>query len=251
MVNETGKIGFGRFQPAYYDRKRMTSHPARALLVLALLAPAFAARLTPYALETEARSAPIGIDAPRPRLSWKLASPDRDQKQTAYQILAAISAENLARDQGELWDSGRVTSQETSWITFAGSPLRSFQNVWWKVRVWDAAGAESAWSDPTEFTMAVMDRRDWHASWITYPESKLSSGLLPIFRKEISLPAPPTRALVLISGLGYVRAFFQPCYCGRRRAGASTCQPRKSTNPGRLICDASNGRSLSASRWQV
>ena len=181
----------------------MTPHPARALFVLALLCPAFAAGLTPYALETEARSAPIGIDTPRPRLSWKLASPDRNQKQTAYQILAAISAENLARDQGELWDSGRVTSPETSWITFAGSPLRSFQNVWWKVRVWDASGAESAWSDPTEFTMAVMDRRDWHASWITYPESKLSSGPLPIFRKELSLPSAPTRALVFISGLGF------------------------------------------------
>ena len=181
----------------------MTPHPARALFVLALLCPAFAAGLTPYALETEARSAPLGIDAPRPRLSWKLASPDRDQKQTAYQILAAISAENLARDQGELWDSGRVTSPETSWISFAGSPLRSFQNVWWKVRVWDAAGTESAWSDPTEFTLAVMDRRDWHASWVTYPESKLSSGPLPIFRKELSLPSAPTRALVFISGLGF------------------------------------------------
>ena len=203
MVNETGKIGLCRFQPAYYDRKRMTSHPARALLVLALLAPAFAAGLTPYALETEARAAPVGVDAPRPRLSWRLASPDRDQKQTAYQILAAASAENLARDQGDIWDSGRVTSPETSWIAFDGAPLRSFQRVWWKVRVWDVAGAASGWSDPAEFTTAVMDRKDWHASWIAYPESKLSSGPLPIFRKEFSVPAAPTRALVFISGLGF------------------------------------------------
>jgi hypothetical protein len=203
MVNETGKIGFGRFQPAYYDRKRMTPHPARALFVLALLAPAFAAGLTPYALETEARAAPIGIDAPRPRLSWKLASPGRDQQQTAYQILAAASAENLARDRGDIWDSGRVASPETSWIAFDGAPLRSFQSVWWKVRVWDTVGTESAWSGPAEFTMAVMDRKDWHASWIAYPESKLSSGPLPIFRKEFSVPAAPTRALVFISGLGF------------------------------------------------
>jgi hypothetical protein len=181
----------------------MTPYLARAFFALVLLSPAFAAGLTPYALETETRSAPVGIDAPRPRLSWKLKSPVRYQKQTANQILAATSPENLARGRADLWDSGRETSPETGWIPYAGAPLRSFQRVWWKVRVWDAAGAASAWSDPTEFTMAVTDRKDWHASWIAYPESKLSSGPLPIFRKEFSLPAAPTRALAFISGMGF------------------------------------------------
>jgi alpha-L-rhamnosidase len=173
------------------------------LFVLALLTPAFAAGLTPYGLETEARVTPVGIDVPRPRLSWKLESPDREQKQTAYRVLAATSAEKLAQGEADLWDSGRVASEETAWIAFAGAPLHSFQGVWWRVRVWDVAGTASAWSAPAEFTMAVTDPKDWHASWIAYPESKLSSGPLPIFRKEVSLSATPTRALVFISGLGF------------------------------------------------
>ncbi len=124
-------------------------------------------------------------------------------KQTAYQVLAATSAEKLAAGQGDLWDSGRIASEETAWIAYGGTPLRSFQRVWWKTRVWDQAGAASEWSDTAQFTMAVLDPKDWRAAWIAYPETKLSSGPLPIFRKELSLASKPTRALALISGMGF------------------------------------------------
>ena len=133
------------------------------LFALSSLIPAFAAGLTPYALETEARSAAEGIDVPRPRLSWKLRSGAGGDKQTAYQLMAASSAEKLAAGQADLCDSGRVTSDETAWIAYGGTPLRSFQRVWWKTRVWDAAGNASAWSDAAQFTMAVPIERHYEA----------------------------------------------------------------------------------------
>src|ERR1039457_4398279 len=61
-------------------------------------------------LRCEYRINPVGLDVVHPRMSWILLSAERGQKQSAYQILAASSAEALARDEADLWDSGRLDS---------------------------------------------------------------------------------------------------------------------------------------------
>jgi hypothetical protein len=177
----------------------------RYALVVAWLCvgPAFGARLTPYELECEARRNPTGIDSPRPRLGWKLRSDERSQQQTSYQILAASAREKLFPGSADLWDSGRVASARTAWIAYGGVGLHSFQRGWWKVRVWDKSGTASAWSEPAEWAMGVLDARDWKASWIAHPDRSLRPGPLPIFRKEIALDRPLRRALMLVSGLGF------------------------------------------------
>jgi hypothetical protein len=164
---------------------------------------ALGASLTPYGLECEARKDPVGIDISQPRFAWKLRSAERGQKQSAYQLWVASSAAKLAAGQADLWDSGRVNSDETASIRYAGAPLRSFQLYWWKVRTWDIAGQASDWSEPARFTSAVVDAKDWRESWIGYRGSALDSGPLPIFRKEIQLDRPLHRALAVVSGLGF------------------------------------------------
>jgi hypothetical protein len=124
---------------------------------------------------------PLGVDVPQPRLSWQLQSEQRGQMQMACQVLAASGLERLARDEGELWDSGRVTSDETLGVLYRGRPLQSSQRVFWKVRVWDKAGRASAWSAPATWTMGVLAQAgpsspegfaaaSWQARWITDPE---------------------------------------------------------------------------------
>ena len=135
---------------------------------------------------------PLGVDVPQPRLSWQLQSEQRGQVQTACQVLAASGLERLARDEGEVWDSGRGTSDETLGVLYRGRPLQSSQRVFWKVRVWDKAGRASAWSAPATWTMGVLAvagpsspegyaaagqsspdgsaRAGWQARWITDPE---------------------------------------------------------------------------------
>jgi len=81
---------------------------------------------------------PLGIDAAKPRLSWIMTSSRRGEKQTAYQILVASSPKLLANDKGDLWDSGKVASDESAQIVYAGAPLVSRQSCFWKVRVWDS-----------------------------------------------------------------------------------------------------------------
>ena len=62
----------------------------------------------------------------------------RGAKQTAYQVLVASTPEKLAADQGDLWDSGRVASDQSTQIVYAGKPLQSRMRCHWKVRLWDA-----------------------------------------------------------------------------------------------------------------
>ena len=64
----------------------------------------------------------------------------RGQRQTAYQVLVATSEAALRKDQGDLWDSGKVGSDQSLHVVYAGEPLASEQACWWKVRVWDQAG---------------------------------------------------------------------------------------------------------------
>src|SRR5438067_3026109 len=64
-------------------------------------------------LRCEYRRDPRGIDVAQPRLSWMLLSDRRGDRQAAYQVLVASTADALARDGGDVWDSGKVASDET------------------------------------------------------------------------------------------------------------------------------------------
>lgn len=173
----------------------------RAALFLILALPA--AALEPYALECEARRDPAGVDTARPRLGWKLRGSVPADRQTAYRILAASSAEKLAAGQADLWDSGRVESSGSLWIPYAGKPLQPFQRVHWSVRVWDAAGRPSAPAPPATFLTALLDPAQWRGAWIAHPGTALGSGPLPLFRKRFDLDRPVRQAVVLVSGAGF------------------------------------------------
>ena len=134
----------------------------------------------------------MGIDAAQPRFGWKLQSAQPNQRQTAYQVIVEGA-----------WDSGRVASAETAWIRYSGTTLRPLQRYQWKVRVWDASGNASAWSESAGFTTALLDPAQWRGAWISSPVRALRSGPLPIFRKEVMVDRPLRSAIVLVSGMGF------------------------------------------------
>jgi len=135
---------------------------------------------------------------PNPRLFWKLDSRERGQFQTAYRILVASTVEALARDQGDLWDSGRVNSDETVQIPYAGRLLKSSQRTWWKVRVWDRFGVASGWSQPASWTMGLLAEADWRAQWIASPTNYETL----LLRRQFAVKPGLERALVYVCGLG-------------------------------------------------
>ena len=110
---------------------------------------------------------PAAVDVAAPRLSWIVTSQTRGQRQTVYQVLVASSAERLAADQGDLWDSGQVQSDATAHIAYAGKTLASRTRCFWKVQAWDKDGKPSAWSEPATWTMGLLAPADWRgARWI-------------------------------------------------------------------------------------
>jgi alpha-L-rhamnosidase len=128
-------------------------------------------------LRCEYCTAPVGIDAAKPRLSWLTRSDQRGWRQTAYQILVASSEEKLERDLGNLWDSDRIASDQSIHVAYQGLPLQSSTRYWWKVRVWDQDGQPSAWSTPSGWTMGLLKSDDWKAKWIATPPMTVENEL--------------------------------------------------------------------------
>ena len=157
--------------------------------------------ILPRALECEYARNPMGIDVPTPRLFWKLDGQARNQRQSARQILVASSSEELAHDQGTLWDSGKVLSDETVQIPYAGKPLRSSQEVFWKVRAWDQDGKVSAWSETASWTMGLLSQTDWTAKWVGTPPLKPPYETV-LLRHEFMVNPGLKRAVVHVCGLG-------------------------------------------------
>lgn len=132
-----------------------------------------------YNLRCEWMENPIGIDTVKPYLSWKLmtvTSGARGQKQTAYQILVADTPEKLTADNGNLWDTGKVVSDQSINIEYAGSNLTSEMRCYWKVRVWDKDDYVSNWSSSTSWTMGLLNQSDWQGQWISPNPSDLNWG---------------------------------------------------------------------------
>jgi hypothetical protein len=168
------------------------------LLIFVGTATPAKATLSAANLRCEYAVNPLDVDTPNPRLFWTDESSERGQKQTAYEILAASSPELLAQDQGDLWDSGKVASDETIHIPYAGRPLESSQPVFWKVRVWDANGKNSAWSQPATWTMGILKPSDWNAKWI----AGATNWETLLLRQEFAVKPGLKRALIHVCGLG-------------------------------------------------
>ncbi len=152
-----------------------------------VLADDKASSLKPLGLRCEYLQNPIGIDEVHPRLSWRVESGQRGQSQSAFQIIVAATAEELAGESGSRWDSGKVQSDQTLHVPYAGSALKTGQCCYWKVRTWDQDDQASAWSEPASWTMGLLNESDWTASYISYKDTS------PVFKDRQSLYLPAAR----------------------------------------------------------
>jgi alpha-L-rhamnosidase len=168
------------------------------------------AALVPLDLRCEGLSAPLAAPAV-PRLSWRVESADRSQAQSAWQVLVASSAEILAQDRGDLWDSGKTAAGRMPTVVYAGASLVPGGRYHWKVRCWDSRGEASAWSAPTVMETAPLAPADWHgAQWLddgrslpTRDEDFYQPDPAPLLRREFTLTKPVVRARLHLAGLGY------------------------------------------------
>ena len=175
-------------------------------LTISTIAPAdpAGANVTPTTLRVNTLTNPIGLGDATPNLSWRLSG----GKQTAYEIRVASSAAQL--DSPDLWDSGKVSSSDTSNIVYAGAPLSSRKPVAWDVRVWDGSGAAGDWSTPATLGDGPAGQQRLVGKWIenpdyTYPTNGVPTPL-PVFAKPFRSRARSTKARLYMTGLGQYAA---------------------------------------------
>jgi len=177
---------------------------------------------------------PVGIGTAQPAFSWILTSSGRGQAQTAYQILVSRDRDKLAQNSGDLWNSGQVTSGQSSHIVYQGAPLAGGTQYYWKIRVWDQTGNAVNFSPVNSFTTALLRPEEWHARWIGLGESPAVTAELGYYqspeqapdvtvdarsvllRKKIELAKPVKTARIFVTGLGYYELYLNGEKVGNR-----------------------------------
>ncbi|MBB6734378.1 alpha-L-rhamnosidase [Cohnella zeiphila] len=130
--------------------------------------------LTIHTLTTDDEINPIGTETRRPAFGWRLVTAEsvRNVRQSAYRLIVASSLESLMRDEGDIWDTGRVASDRSQYIAYEGPVPESAARYYWKVKVWDRDGQESPWSNEAYWETGLLDEREWEAKWIAAPFSR-------------------------------------------------------------------------------
>jgi len=177
-------------------------------LFLALLQGGLcAAQVTVKNPLTEDQVNPICIDAATPRFSWQLdAGNRRDVMQTAYEIKVTTYA-YLNKGKHESWNSGKVLSDQSVFVPYAGETLTSGKKYYWQARVWDNTGKASEWSTPASWQMGLLTPADWKAQWISpgFVEDSVMRPS-PLFRKEFAVTKKIGSATLYVTSHGLYHA---------------------------------------------
>jgi alpha-L-rhamnosidase len=156
----------------------------------------------PTRLRVEHLEEPFGVDFARPRLSWWLPLGAHEQK--AYRL------------QTHGWDSGRVDSDQSLLVDFAGPALTSRQRVECAVKVWTENG-ESEWSRPVCWEMGLLHPSDWTAQWIEPPEGNIPPiGQRPAWylRHQFNLASTPGQARLYATAHGLYEIYLNEMRVG-------------------------------------
>ncbi len=145
------------------------------------------------------------ITDPRPKLSWIVNSDANDDGQSAYQVRVAATAAALERAGDCVWDSGKVASDQSTAVAYAGRPLESGRSYCWRVRTWNRQGAASTWSAAQRFRTGALRDRPVGAG--AKAQDRLTVARYPVERTEIA----PARVIETAKGhyfLDFGRAAF-------------------------------------------
>ncbi|HEX3165904.1 MAG TPA: family 78 glycoside hydrolase catalytic domain [Chitinophagaceae bacterium] len=148
----------------------------------------------------ENRTNPTGLDVQQPRFSWQLVSEQRNVSQTAYEII-------VSSGKTTVWKSGKVMSDRSVHVPYAGTALQSGKKYTWEVRVWDNNGKPSPLSEPAFFQTALLSVADWKAKWIEagFEEDSINRPA-QYFRKQFSAAKKIASATVYITAHGMYEA---------------------------------------------
>ena len=192
-------------------------------------------------LFTERMIGPVGLECPDPGFTWVMAGGEESRTQSAYQVLVASEPELLSESKADIWNPGRVESDQSVDVRFGGQKLETSKRYYWTVKVWDQDGRSAGWSEPQFFEMGLQGESDWkEAAWLSLEkdtresphrfrefENRNTSGPIRVtslpagyFRKEFQLDRKPLKATAYVCGLGYYEL-----YCNGEKSGDHVLDP--------------------------
>ena len=145
---------------------------------------------------------PIGINTLQPGFSWINKSSRQGASQTAYQILVAGNLRFLNEKDADYWNSGKIESDNSLFISYQGKTLTPGQFFYWKVRTWDENGNATQWSAPSHFGIGLLNEKNWKANYIGL---KTEAGYreCPQFHNSFNVEEKGAKIILHVNSLGY------------------------------------------------
>ncbi|GAB4403485.1 MAG: family 78 glycoside hydrolase catalytic domain [Bacteroidia bacterium] len=170
------------------------------------------------------------MDSP-PLFSWQIAP--GTLRQRAYQIQVAADPEELSGG-APLWDTGKVPSDRSHLVAYAGPKLEAATRYYWRVRIWGEGGQAGPWSQPAWWETGLM-HREWPTGWIAFHHPDTtdetlyndwtgdSLGRMRCFRLRFEVPSdtPVSLATGFLGVIGQARLFLNGRPLGGLREGPS------------------------------
>lgn len=160
--------------------------------------------LTATELKVNNLDTPLGVDT-NPTFCWTNRTSTIGRVQTAYQIIVASTKELAEAHTGDIWDTGKVQSDENYDIAYEGPALTSRTDYYWSVCVWDETDTPSEWTKVERFGTGILDQSEWTAKWIGGQMQTAAMGGVapaPMLRKSFTLSDNVKMAKVYVCGLG-------------------------------------------------
>jgi alpha-L-rhamnosidase len=128
----------------------------------------------PTGLKCDSLVEPLGIDTTNPLLSWRLQDKAWGAKQTAYEIMVSSNTD-VGVAKADMWDSGRVESEQSVGIPYGGHPLEAEKRYYWRVKVWGQEGKLYPVSSTSWWETGLLTPDAWQGKWISYEAPELHS----------------------------------------------------------------------------
>lgn len=161
---------------------------------------------------------PLGIDNTTPHFSWKLKGNELRGGQAYYEIQVASDSILLIQDKADLWNTGKLKSDNSVMVPYQGVSLSSRSLCYWRVRVWNSKRQVSAWSPVARFSIGILEQSQMHGEYIG---ASVEGGKIcaPILRKKINIKRKETTFLH-VNTLGY-----HEIYINGEKVGESVLAP--------------------------
>ena len=149
----------------------------------------------------ENTSNPLGMGVEKPRFTWVITSSQGSTMQKAYELV-------VKEGKKTVWATGKVDSDQSVLVEYAGTQLHSNTKYNWQVRVWDNHGGVSAWSAPANFHTALFQESDWKAKWISIGfEEEAKTRPVQYFRKSFAVKKKIAQATAFVTAQGMYEAY--------------------------------------------